>query len=374
MSQTCLGYQISSNQFDSDVVNNAGDPFGNRTAFYMNTSHDEERSLIKWYYQQVLCIKERMWGYVATGSTEAILCGLWMARKTLSNSAIVFASKDCHFCVPKVADILGLEFIPIKTKKNGEMCMQTLLQEVQTHDREAIVVLTMGTTVRNAYDNVLEFKRLKFDKRVHVHVDAAFGGAIYPFTNPEMLTLSFDTYNVSLHKFWGAPRPCAIFLCTKKLQTDIDGNGTYGKELGYIASTDHTISCSRDGAIIKQMLEYFTRRGFASRNLCHIKHCISLRERYVNEFKTLLGDHRVQVANTDLSLSFTLLDLPIRMEQELHKFSMSIRLRPCGKRFDTHVYVSLHVTSELLNDLLKTMIPYIEEDSKAHPQNGCLIA
>lgn len=362
------------NKFDEPVVNNAGDPFGSRSAFFSNTTHDEERKLVQWYAEHVLCTKERLWGYCATGSTEAILCGLWMARKSMSEGAIIFASEECHFSVPKTADILGLTFVPVRTTDDGGMCMRELQRLVQESNRDAIIVLTMGSTVRNAYDDVNAFRKLKFSKRTHVHVDAAFGGAVYPFTNPEMLALHFDTYNVSLHKFWGAHRPCAIFLCTKKLQRCVDGVGCYGKEMVYLASTDHTVSCSRDGAIIKTMLEYLSRRGFAARNTHEIRKCLALRDRYVEKFRTLLGDDRVRVANDALSMSFTLHDLPMDAEHLMRQYSMSVRPRPCRKRFDTHVYLCSHVSSDMLDDLLRTLSPYMVNDLAASESGGCVIA
>lgn len=351
MTELCLGHQVSVDQFGGRVLE-SGDP-----------SKDHERALIDWYGQQVLRSNDGPWGYCATSSEQAVLCGLWMARKSLSNRAIVFASAECRPSVPKAADILGLEFVPIRTEADGGMSMRELSRSVLAQEREraVVVVLTMGSDNREAYDDVLEFERqrTRFDRRVHVHVDAAHGGAIYPFTNPKMLGARFDTFNVSLHKFWGAPRPCALFLCSRTL-------------LSRLEPIDHSVSRTRDAATVEMLSEYFRRRGFASRNVDNIHRCLLLRDEYARRFKELLGETRVRVANKELSLAFTLHDLPVAMAGELRRFSMPVLSQPCRTRFDTRVCLSLHVTADMLDELIRTMAPYAEADPK--PPNKCAIA
>lgn len=340
---------------------------------------EEERDLVQWYVDRVLCMKGELRGYCATGSAEAILCGMWMARTNLSKGMIVFASEESNYSVSKAANIMGLDFVPVRTTKDGSMCMKELNKLVHDKNRDAFIVLTMGSAVRNAYDDVIAFRKLKFSKRIHVHVDAAFGGAVYPFTNPEMLTLNFDTFNVSLHKFWGAVRPCAIFLYKTALHRCVDGaDGKASTDVASthvastdVALTDRTVSRCRDSAVIKGMFEYLSRRGFATRNMEEIRKRIALRDRYVESFKIVLGDDRVRVSNDMLSMSITLHDLPMSMKCEMRRYSMSVRPRPCNKRFDTHVQICSHTTSEVLDDLVRTIRAYVVEDRAS---GGCAIA
>lgn len=349
-----LGYQITC---EEGVLNNAGNPYVK--AFHNIHSHSEERELIDWYIAKVLMANvKQFWGYCTSGSTEGLLCGLWMARKRFPEGTPIYASEDCHFCVTKMADILKIPLIYIKTNLDGSICVSELFEHL-SNETHAIVVLTLGTTVRNAYDDVKLFNSFRSKQttcEVHVHYDAAFGGSIYPFIKSDWLQYPFDSFNVSLHKFFGSPSPCAIFLTTKELQKQVDTIGYFGNQMLYLPDKDMTISCSRDGNTVKYMRNKLLHSHTIHNNFMNIRKCLGLR----HDFTTMLEKETAveyRVANKDMSLSVELLNIPSRAAKALSPFGVSIRYN-VDNSFDTHIYVCNHVTKELLKEFVHVLKQY----------------
>lgn len=347
-----LGYQISHKRFDKTPINNAGDPFSKKRSYLVNT-FDEEKALVE-YYAQLLQLKEPVWGYCANGSTEAVLNGLWMARKRFGSRARIYASADCHFCVPKIADILCVPITLVPTiESDGRMDMTALCNELSKHCENAIVVLTMGTTIRNAYDDIAEFYEVvnKFpDKEFHVHIDAAFGGSIYPFMKEDWLKYPFDSFNVSFHKFFGCEYPCSLFLTTKKIQNEIKGNGCFGKNMVCLPEKDFTFSCSRNGRAVLDMYNLIFQPNFVETTIDSIVRCLT-NKRYLIRLIHKLFRYR---ESHELSLSVELLDLPNRLETTLSKYGLNVRKN--GNTFDTHVYICAHVTTDLIDTFVLDLL------------------
>lgn len=366
--ETAIGYQISHNLFDTTNINNAGDPFS-QTTFYQLHSHHEERNLVnRFAYNYLKCEPNTMWGYCASGSTEAVINGLWMARKRfahLGHNPTVYASKECHFCVPKAADMLCMPFEQIDTDTYGGMDMDLLANRiVNTSNRPAIVVLTLGTTVRNTYDNIQHFHETVKDlSNVHVHLDAAFGGVVYPETNPEWLRYPFDTFNVSFHKFWGCPYPCALFLVTKQIKTQVQGNGCFGKEMVCLPNKDFTISCSRNGTAVTLINQWWNKQN--TDNL--LKKCFETKD----FFTTLLDNHNVAYRTNPSGLSVEFFNLPLDTLGTLvrEKYSMSVRNVRNGM-FDTHIYICGHVTNHTLVEFTNEVLLNKQSSAVVTPQDG----
>jgi histidine decarboxylase len=345
-----LGYPISHKVFDTISMNNAGDPFSN-TSFYKMNSHDDERELINFYGKEVLKL-DRFWGYCASGSTEGILNGLWMARKRFPQHTSIYASKDSHYCVAKIADMLCMQIVTVPViESTGGMDMDHLRVKM-SGVKHAIVVLTMGTTVRNGYDSIQEFyEKVSYrlpNTTFHIHVDGAFGGAIYPFVKPEWLEYKIDTFNLSFHKFFGCPYPCALFVTTKSVKDEIEGVGCFGKEMIYLSDKDYTISCSRNGISVSLMKEYICSDRFKETNTKTILSCIENKEKLIDELKR----NKIEFKSVEgMSLSVELMNLPIKLEEQLCPYGVSIRNKK-KDTFDTHVYICNHVDDKLLEELV----------------------
>jgi len=200
-------------------------------------------------------------GYVAPGGTEANIQAVWIYRNyfkkeksaKLSEIGFVF-STDSHYSTYKACNLLSVNPITIKvnnqTREWDENDLKTKLIAAKKNGIKYLIIqLNMGTTMFGSVDipdPILKTIKSHF-KDYFVHVDAAFGGFIYPFTT-EKCQLNFTNSEISSvtidgHKMLQAPYGTGIFLCRKGL---IEYAQT--EEASYVQGTDFTLCGSRSGA------------------------------------------------------------------------------------------------------------------------------
>lgn len=325
-----LGYQVSQNVFPGKpCVNNAGDPYVG--TYYRVNSHEEERQLIHNFCRYFLYENQKdMWGYCASGSTEGILHGLWTARKRFPTGTPVVASEHCHFCVPKIADMLCMPFVSVPEQ-------DSLQEEVQKYPH-AVVVLTLGSTIRNVYD-----PPVKSNDHVHVHLDGAFGGVITDLSAYE----PFDSFNVSFHKFLGCPFPCALYLTRKKLISSLQGVGCFGKDMVCLPNKDFTVSCSRNGTAVSMMNELLNRPDFLKTHEMNVNNCFENK----TFLKVLLEKNGIKFRTDPEGLSVELFGI----RTDPTKYGLSMRNVQDDGSFDTHVFVVSHVDKKMLTEFVKSV-------------------
>ena len=200
-------------------------------------------------------------GYVTSGGTEANIVAVWIFRNYFMeeyqaklDDLAVLCSDDSHYSIDKAANILSLDIIKIPVNEETRMIEdQVLVETVQRAKRQGkkffIVVANMMTTMFGSVDDVDQFASVLRDEECpfKIHVDGAFGGFFYPFSQPEN-QLNFKNPNVHsivvyAHKMAQAPYGTGIFLVRK-------GYIQYArtKEATYIEGQDYTLVGSRSGA------------------------------------------------------------------------------------------------------------------------------
>jgi glutamate/tyrosine decarboxylase-like PLP-dependent enzyme len=107
----------------------------------------------------------------------------------------------------------------------------------------------MMTTMFGSVDNItyLTDELFRLNCTFKLHIDAAFGGFYYPFTNNNS-ELNFQNPHISsftldAHKMAQAPYGIGIFLIRKGYMENI-----HTKEASYIQGDDFTLIGSRSGA------------------------------------------------------------------------------------------------------------------------------
>ncbi len=199
-------------------------------------------------------------GYVAPGGTEANVQAQWIYRNYFVKEhgakpkevGLVF-SKDVHYSAYKGCNLLNINPITINITNDRSWDLEDLetqlIEAKKSGIKYLIVHLTMGTTMYGSIDvptPIMEVIKTHFN-HYFVHVDAAFGGFIYPFTNPNC-KLNFENPDISSvtidgHKMLQAPYGTGVFLCRKGL---IEYAQT--EEASYVQGTDFTLCGSRSGA------------------------------------------------------------------------------------------------------------------------------
>lgn len=200
-------------------------------------------------------------GYIAPGGTEANIQAIWMYRNyfmnkqnaNLSEIAII-ASEDTHYSIPKAANVLLLDWLKIpvdfETRSIDLLVLENIIINAKKQGKKYfIVVSNMGTTMFGAIDNPSDYIDIleKHDLKYKLHVDAAYGGFVYPFSN-KASEINFENPKISsitidAHKMLQAPYGTGVFICRKGLIENV-----LTKEAEYVEGMDLTLCGSRSGS------------------------------------------------------------------------------------------------------------------------------
>jgi tyrosine decarboxylase/aspartate 1-decarboxylase len=236
--------------------------FGDEHEDFFTGTQELEKDLIKICAEEIFDAEPNTYdGYVASGGTEANIEALWIYRNYYLNEynadineiAVVY-SADTHYSIPKGIDLLNLKGIELGVNQvTREIVIKDLQQKIEKALTEGIkyfiINLNMSTTMFGSVDDI--DKITSFLNLIHLnyklHVDGAYGGFIYPFTNQKN-SFNFKNKNISSfsidgHKMLQAPYGTGIFLARKNLLQYVCTN-----EAGYVKGKDFTLCGSRSGA------------------------------------------------------------------------------------------------------------------------------
>ena len=200
-------------------------------------------------------------GYVAAGGTEANIQAIWIYRNyflralnaDLSEIAII-CSDDAHYSMFKAANLLHLPIYTVNVDFDNRKLIKSAISETVKRAKTAgiqyfIVVANMMTTMFGSVDNtedyieILEKENLTFK----LHVDGAYGGFVYPFSNKKN-NLNFEnpyvtSVTLDAHKMVESPYGTGIFVIKKGWM-----KYAYTEQAQYVQGLDATLSGSRSGA------------------------------------------------------------------------------------------------------------------------------
>lgn len=200
-------------------------------------------------------------GYIAPGGTEANIQAMWIYRNYFmqelgaqAHEIAILASEDTHYSIPKGSNLLLIDWLKVpvgfENRTVDAAALDDLIDIAKNNGKKYfIVVVNMGTTMFGSVDNpetyisVLERHRVPF----RLHIDGAYGGFVYPFSNPAS-TLDFSHPKVSsitidAHKMLQAPYGTGIFICRKGLIGQV-----LTREAEYVEGMDLTLCGSRSGS------------------------------------------------------------------------------------------------------------------------------
>lgn len=200
-------------------------------------------------------------GYVASGGTEANIQAAWIYRNyfisefdACHNEIALLGSLDTHYSIAKAANLLNLKLYSTPVDENTREIIpakldETIKQAISEGVKYFIVISNMGTTMFGSVDDPDMYVHYlnKNNANYKLHVDGAFGGFVYPisnpgnnvdFTNPNVTSITLDA-----HKMLQAPYGTGIFLVRKGYMKYV-----YTKEAEYVNGMDITLTGSRSGA------------------------------------------------------------------------------------------------------------------------------
>lgn len=204
---------------------------------------------------------EQFDGYISPGGTEANIQAMWVFRNYFNhqfdakNSDIaILASQDTHYSIPKGSNLLNIDLLQVpvhfENRKIDENALEEIVENAMVNGKKYFIVISnLATTMFGSvddpdiYTNLLEKHNLDYK----LHIDAAYGGFVYPFSNKNS-TINFSNPKISsitidAHKMLQSPYGTGIFICKKGLIENV-----LTKEAEYVEGMDLTLCGSRSGA------------------------------------------------------------------------------------------------------------------------------
>lgn len=217
-------------------------------------------------------------GYVASGGTECNIHALWIYKNLFkrkygasSDEIGLLFSEDTHYSIAKAANVLNLRSIVLGVDEytrqiNGLDLIEKLAWAKEEGIKYFVFIANMGTTMFGSVDDIDRITLLLDNEEVYykVHVDAAFGGFIYPFvktdnnlnfSNKKITSISMDA-----HKMLRTPYGTGIFMIRKGYLDYLSV-----KEPKFMANKVYTLSGSRAGSNAVSI--WMTLHGYGSKGL-----------------------------------------------------------------------------------------------------------
>lgn len=168
-------------------------------------------------------------GWITTGGTESNISALWLARESLVGRGChelhTFTSCLAHESVGKAASLLGLRHVhslPVDACGGVDLSAFRLALRMASKRRRRmgfIVVATVGTPQTGSSDAVEAMADILESIRApsYLHIDAALGGFVLPFTNPvrvfDFRLPAVSSISVDFHKVPQMPIGAGMLVC-----------------------------------------------------------------------------------------------------------------------------------------------------------------
>lgn len=234
---------------------------GNSEGYFLGTQH-MERELIEMCAVDILKGDPNTYdGYVASGGTEANIQAIWVYRNYFMKEhhakleeICILCSEDSHYSMDKASNLLAIDIEKVPVDVESRLIAEAeLTLQIATAKSKGklyfIVVINMMTTMFGSVDDIdlYEDSLNRANVQFKMHVDAAFGGFYFPFSNEESsLNLSnkiISSFTLDAHKMAQAPYGTGIFLIRKGLM-----KYAHTESASYVKGQDSTLIGSRSGA------------------------------------------------------------------------------------------------------------------------------
>ena len=200
-------------------------------------------------------------GYIAPGGTEANIQAIWVFRNEYLHKydaklheIAILASEDTHYSIPKASNLLQIDWLKVtvgfETREIDKIALDHIILKAKNQGKKYFIAISnIGTTMFGSVDNPDDYTLAleKHNAIYRLHIDGAYGGFVYPFSNPKS-NINFSNPKISsitidAHKMLQAPYGTGIFVCRKGLIKNV-----LTKEAAYVEGMDLTLCGSRSGA------------------------------------------------------------------------------------------------------------------------------
>lgn len=186
-------------------------------------------------------------GYVTSGGTEANIQAVRIARELARQSPgrpNVVMPESAHFSFHKAADVLEVDLRVVPTDDDYRADLEAVRECVD--ESTALVVGVAGTTEYGRVDPIPALATIAHDVGALLHVDAAWGGFVLPFTEYDwnFAHAPIDTMTIDPHKMGRAAIPAGGLLVRDERLLD-----ELAVDTPYLETTSQaTLTGTRSGA------------------------------------------------------------------------------------------------------------------------------
>jgi glutamate/tyrosine decarboxylase-like PLP-dependent enzyme len=234
-----------------------------------------------------------------------------------------FISEEAHYSFEKAANVLGIgtdHVIAVAADSQGRMSPLALEREIEASKQMGLIPFfvgaTSGTTVKAAFDPLLEISRVCKKHQVWLHVDAALGGSLlFSQKNRHMLEgiECADSVVWDAHKLMNVPLVASILLFKNTEDLLFSNSGGGEQYLFHEASSSMqsnessnsrydsgvaSLQCGRRGDVFKIFYAWFMKgeKAWEEQIDAHIARTFRFESR-------LLQDSRFELISPAQSLS-----------------------------------------------------------------------
>jgi tyrosine decarboxylase/aspartate 1-decarboxylase len=234
-------------------------------------------------------------GSTTSGGSESNLLGCWSARnwgrksKKIKNPRIIIP-KSAHVSFEKALDLLNITADWIELNESNQINIEAVKERI-TSETVGIISIA-GTTGTGACDDIKTLSQIAIDNNLYLHVDAAYGGTIFPFfvelgrvppsfafENKGVCSITIDT-----HKILGGLIPGGAIIYRNK-----DYYNAIVKDVSYLSDSSTsqiTVTGTRPGNTIISSWVLLSKYG-RSYLVNRVKKALFLSNYLVNQIKNI---------------------------------------------------------------------------------------
>ncbi len=207
-------------------------------------------------------------GMAVAGGSEANITALWIYRNLTGKTEIVLP-RTAHYSFETAADLLRMKLKYVDVD-DQYAAIPSAVQQALSPDTAAVVAIA-GTTEHGQLDPIGPIQKICLESSVPLHVDAAFGGLVFPFLQRAGYDIAGWDFNlegvtsiaVDPHKMGQATMPCGVLLLRDPALLDQIARDTF-----YLsAETLHSLlgtRCSAGVASAYAMMRHLGITGFTT--------------------------------------------------------------------------------------------------------------
>jgi tyrosine decarboxylase/aspartate 1-decarboxylase len=207
-------------------------------------------------------------GMAVAGGSEANITALWIYRNLTGKTEIVLP-RTAHYSFETAADLLRMDLKYVDVDDQYAAVPREVERALSSNT--AAVVAIAGTTEHGQLDPIGPIQKVCLESSVPLHVDAAFGGLVFPFLHRAGYDIPGWDFNlegvtsiaVDPHKMGQATMPCGVLLMRDPALLDRIARDTFYLSTDSLHSLLGT-RCSAGVASAYAMMRHLGITGFTT--------------------------------------------------------------------------------------------------------------